>query len=94
MIRNASKDTNFGKADSLLSRLSSELAVLDRDREEGYADMRAFHAPSECGTLIERSYARKRRELFKRFQISEYDFIEFLGERVSSKWIYQHVPIY
>jgi len=94
MIKNASKDTNFGKADSILSRLSSELRQLDRSREEGYEDMRLFNAPSECGELIEASYRRQRRELFKKYQIDEYDYFEFVGERISSRWIHYNISIY
>jgi len=94
MIRNASLDTNFGRADSFMSRLTSELRDLDRWRQECYEDMDVYDAPSECGSLINKSYSSKRRAIFKKYNIEEYDYFEFVAERTTGKWVYNNLTIY
>jgi len=93
MIKNASLDTNFGRADSILSRMVSELVKIERDEDECLEDMNLFHAPSECKHDLFKRTDRLYREVFKRYDINEHDFYYFVTERTSDKWVYKCLAI-
>jgi hypothetical protein len=56
--------------------------------------MDVYDAPSECAKLINASFMSKRRAIFKRFCIDEYDYFEFVVERTTGKWVYNNLAIY
>lgn len=90
MLRNCSKDTLFGKADSKLSHLASLIAQINQSEAESYEDIRLFSAPSECMTLVSKQYHYLRQEAFNQYQITEEQFMDAVEERTSNKWIYVH----
>ena len=90
MIKNASAQTNFGKADSKLSYLASLISMINRDEHECYEDIRAFSGPSECYTLVSKQYHYARLEAFNQYGITEEQFDDAIKERTSEKWIHFH----
>jgi hypothetical protein len=90
MIRNASKDTNFGKADDKLSRIATTLLMINREENEAWEDMSAWHAPSECWDLIKPALEAARKEIFNQSNMDETEFLAEVAKRTSDRWIYHH----
>jgi hypothetical protein len=89
MIRNAAAQTNFGHADDRLSRLTSELLEVVRSENDGFEDMRAFGAPSECGSMIHNSAIQQRDFVLARHGIQSMDeALAMVEERTSGYWVY------
>jgi hypothetical protein len=93
MIRNASKDTNFLKANDHLSRMASGLIHIMEQTDFAWDEMRAYGAPSECWTLIYKSIIRDKVALFAEFGMTPRQFSEEAAARTSEKWVYIHLDL-
>lgn len=89
-IRNASKDTLFTRANNTLSIIASEISYINKSEHESYEDIRAYHAPSECYTLVSKQYHYLRQSVFEKYNMTEEQFDEAVRQRTSEKWIHFH----
>lgn len=93
MIRNASKDTLYGKADDRLSKMASTLVHICRNEDFAHEEMRAYGAPSECWPLIQSSLEKLRKQIFEENDMDETEFVEAVANRTSGKWVYCNLRI-
>jgi hypothetical protein len=56
----------------------------EHDEQHGYEDLDAFHAPSECGTIIHRGYCRKVEEAFAMLNLTLAEFDAIMSARIAS----------
>jgi hypothetical protein len=94
MLQNASKNTMFGKADDKLSRMISSLLAIYKGQEEAFEDLHAWHAPSECGTMIIRYTKNLKADLFEQEGMTEREFSKAIRTRISNRWIYYNLNIH
>lgn len=92
MITQASKNTNFLKADSKLTMICSALINLAVSEQQSYDDMRMWHAPSECWDLIQRQIDDKKKALFESYDMDETEFVKEMQLRTSERWVYYFYP--
>lgn len=88
MIRNASQDTLFGKADDKLSRLASALYQENKDLHERLEDADAHHAPGEIYRDISRHHDERTALIIFAEGFTEESLYEAFRERTTHRFIY------
>jgi len=89
MIRNASQDTNFGRANSVLTEVANELLAINCYEQEAYEDAAKYNAPGECYILIRNDYTDRRNRLFQQYCMDADLFFWLLKERTSELWVFK-----
>lgn len=83
------KGRNLGKGASIYRDFA-------RGCDQEFDDMEAFHAPSECVTLIQRSQQRRfrvvRRQIKSITGLRFNAFIDELERRTSARWVHFNMP--
>ena len=90
MVKNAStKGRNIGKGASIYRAFA-------RGCDQEFDDLHAFHAPSECVPLVQRSQLRRFRVVRRHIKsVTGLRFNAFIKEaerRTSGRWIYFNMP--
>ena len=75
-------------ADDKLSRLCSQVRRWQRSGCEAFEELRAFSAPSECGTLVAQGLDDDLEQIFKDAGVTPAEFVREVIERTSEKFLY------
>jgi len=94
MLRNCSQDTNFGRANSVLTEVASELLAINCYEQEAWDDLNKYNAPGECWRQVRQSYQDRRNRLFQKYCMDADLFFWLLKERTSELWVYKSGLMY
>lgn len=76
-----------GGADDRLSRCASALLALAERKARAYAELNAYHAPSECALSVRRSFGREALRTLALYGYTQVDFERELEQRTCVRFV-------